>query len=179
MKLTQNDRKDLVGVALQIFMSFAATVSSAVALLFVLSLVCWFCDVNMLIIFLLMFIGIPALAVNGAITSWRLYRFYNEEQARRCAAMEGIPYNEALMPDHPTRCAMDFMLLVALYGLLQQMMGYESSFPFWLTSGLLTAIFIIGCAVMAKVASTARRWNRERTSGQGLWSQPMLPPHHD
>ena len=179
MKITNADRKDLVGLALQIFMSFAATVGSSVTLFFAMSLFSWFHAIHGGVAYLVLLFGAPICGVGGAFLSWRLYRFYNEEQAHRRSVTESIPYSDALLPDFVTRYGLDFMFLVSIFGLLNSMMDYENLFAFWFTGALLAIVFVAGCVVMAKVAIDSRRWYLERVSTQGPWIRPMLPPYHD
>lgn len=175
--LTTEDRREMKGVALQVFMSFSATVASVGAMYFILSILSWYNLLNAGIAYLMSLIGMPIVAVGGMVLSMRLYSRYNQKQAQWRARELGGTYDGELLPDYFIHNPLHMVLAGAVLNLLTNMACYENLLIFWLTGALLAAIFLVGCVVMVKVFQTYRQISVELEALPQKTGCPALPPH--
>lgn len=160
-EVTDADRRELRGLALEIFMPLAGIAGGGITTFFVLSLLSWFDIVGGGTAYLLSLVLNIVVPLTGLFISYRLFRAYNEEQAHRRVAA-GESYQDAYFRTHFLHYGVDFMLLKVLLGLLVSMMDYKTLTAYWCTCGLMTAVFVAGCIVMWRTHLTTCRWRRER-----------------
>lgn len=159
--LTNSDRRELRGLALELFMPMASIAGGGITTFFVVSLLTWFDVIDGGLAYLLTLVLNIVVPLLGVFVSYRIFREYNEEQAHRRVAA-GASYQDAYLQTHYLHYGIDFMLLKALLGLLASMMDYKTLTAFWCTCGIMTAVFIAGCVVMWRVHCLTRAWRRER-----------------